>query len=164
LEVGDGWRRIALLFFCADGWHLPLGVADGGNNFCPRLPGFLLRISCPPLVLEELGFEERRLPGIQQSREWSSIPVAQNARILSISSRVHKQSLQRPTVCNADLREEPRRERVVPQRCEEMRVGERRQWIGERRRPGLLVQINQEFESTCRGWLCGRPCTNRPGA
>ena len=59
----EGRRRIALLFFLRNACHLPLGLADRADDL---IRGFLiLYFDVLAFVLEELGFEERRLPGIQ---------------------------------------------------------------------------------------------------
>src|SRR6266850_1159056 len=65
LQFGSCERRwrIALFFFLRDACDLPLGFADGSNNL---VRGFLiLYFDIFAFVLEELGFEERRLPRIE---------------------------------------------------------------------------------------------------
>ena len=58
------WRwRIASLFFLRDAGHLPLRLTHGGHNFFRGL--LILYSNVLAFVFEQLGFEERRLPGIQ---------------------------------------------------------------------------------------------------
>src|SRR5580704_7076869 len=65
LQLGscERWRRIALLFPLRDRGDLPLGSGDGGNNF---VRGLLIGdFDVFALVFKKLGFEERRLAGIE---------------------------------------------------------------------------------------------------